>query len=455
MNDEHSSTDPVPDSLDELSIRWRQETEKYVAAANDFLEREREFGWSEELSQKWPEETREPLVEAVLKAIRHANETGEIEGLSDRFPRAHSPFIEMLDANGQSLPVVFLLDDGRIVLQVGSSESWSAQFVLLDETNGSNLSEDLLAIGRSPNRKFFALATRNGVDVHRGWDGPVVTNLQWPDGTEGTPEGFVVKPLEAPPTPERLIPFDSGDKALLVSPDGVFVLTEHGAIRLLPTQEDLQEHFQWSLDQDPDSELGYYADMAHGAISPDGNWIAAGHQDSQHHIFSAKTFDQVGVIGTASEYPHHAVFSADSSLVAFNSCHFYSGTTVGIPTALLPNLSIERPDNDARVVKFDENARVYASVVRNEELIIGDASGYLSAFDLRGKSRWTHFIGSTIEDIDISSDGKRLVVTTYAGFVSILDLDTGVKDPFVIGNSTHKERRRWLFWKKEARPLIW
>jgi hypothetical protein len=42
-------------------------------------------------------------------------------------------------------------------------------------------------------------------------------------------------------------------------------------------------------------------------------------------------------------------------------------------------------------------------------------------------------IGSSVGDIDVSRDGDRLVVTTYAGFLSVIELDTGEADPFVIG----------------------
>ena len=92
---------------------------------------------------------------------------------------------------------------------------------------------------------------------------------------------------------------------------------------------------------------------------------------------------------------------------------------------------------------------------KEDEFIIGNASGYLRAFDLKGNFRWQHFIGSSVGDIDVSRDGNRLVVTTYAGLLSVIDLDTGEADPFVIGTATHRERRRWLFWKKEPKPLIW
>jgi hypothetical protein len=58
-----------------------------------------------------------------------------------------------------------------------------------------------------------------------------------------------------------------------------------------------------------------------------------------------------------------------------------------------------------------------------------------------------------VNAIDVRRDGARLVVTTFAGFLCLIDLDTGSADPFTIGTATHRERRRWLFWKNEPTPL--
>lgn len=155
------------------------------------------------------------------------------------------------------------------------------------------------------------------------------------------------------------------------------------------------------------------------------------------------------------DYPHYAICSSDGSVLAFNSCHFYSGVTIGVPTNLIRGLKTKQYKPDRRLVELENGSRVYAGVCRGDEFIIGNASGYLRAFDLTGKLRWQHFIGSSVGDIDISRDGNKLVVTTYAGFLSLIDLDTGEADPFAIGTSTNRERRRWLFWKHEKTPLIW
>jgi hypothetical protein len=408
------------------------------------------------------------MAEAVLAAVRRANQTGNVDELRERFPPAHSPFVEMLEKNGQSLPVVMLLDDGRIILRVGATDA-EGHVVVIHGQAVKDLSPEVISVGRSANRRFFAVARRSGVTIHQGWDGPVVQELKWPKGNEGVPRSCKVRLIQGSPSVTKLTPFDTGDKALLVSANGIFILTPAGPVRLLPNEEQVQEFLDWLQTEYPGKpllqEVQNYLDksMEHGAISPGGKWIAAGDQVGPHYLYDANSFKIVGEIGAFSEYPHYAFFSADGKMVALNSCQLYNGTTIVVPTDLLPGLKTDsyvRDEElnkilDKRLIRLEDVSRVYAAVARNDEFIIGNAYGYLRAVDLHGKFRWQHFLGSTIGGMDISRDGKRLVVTSYAGFVSLIELDTGEADPFTIGTSTHRERRRWLFWKNEKNPLVW
>jgi hypothetical protein len=171
-------------------------------------------------------------------------------------------------------------------------------------------SPDIITVGRCPNRRYFAIAKTSGVTIQDGWHGPVTAELKWPTGQEGVPDGFDVEPIEGTPTVTGLIPFPQGDRALLMSPEGVFVLAAQRAVRLLPTAKQLREDFNSSKEDDPDDPLSYTLSMEHGAISPDGSLIATGHQDSLHLVFDANTFKVAGEIGTQSEYPHYACVSA-------------------------------------------------------------------------------------------------------------------------------------------------
>jgi hypothetical protein len=125
---------------------------------------------------------------------------------------------------------------------------------------------------------------------------------------------------------------------------------------------------------------------------------------------------------------------------------------LGVPTTGLLNRA------DAGAIKpfqLQDGARVYAATARDDEFIVGDAGGYIRAFDTTGMYRWQQFVGSSVGDIDLSADGRRLAVSTYAGFLSIFHLDAGRQHPHRIGNGNHLEERRWIFWRDERTPLIW
>ena len=366
------------------------------------------------------------------------------------WPPAHSPLITWLEEHGQSIPLVRFLDDGSLVARIGAHYDKDAKTVHI---RGDTVLE-LPAIGpfgRSPNRRYFAFAHESGIEIRDGWSGERTAFCPWPRGTEDVPDGFEVSPFAKHPTPTRLVPFPDGDRVLLASSDGIFVLAPNSVRRLLPTREQLRGQFLWLRENHPADPLACSIDMEHGVVSNDGTLIAIGEQSSSHLVFDSDV-RLVLEVPPASEYPHHAVFSADDAVLALNSCHFYNGTTVGVATTALRNRA-----SMAAVAPFqlEDGARVYAAAARNDEFIVGDARGYVRAFDTAGMYRWQQFIGSSIGDIDLSVDGRRLAVSTYAGFLSIFHLDVGRQHAYQIGNGNHLEERRWVFWKGERAPLIW
>lgn len=461
-------------SIDAVSERWCEEGYEYVAGINEYVRKGMTLGWDK--VGEPPEDTRSGLAEQVIEFVRQANETGDIKNLRQKFPPDHAPLLDLIEENGQHISPIVLLDDGRILIRVHASYQESKVYII----DGLNIEplDNIISVGQSPNRKYFAVAKELGVEIYEGWEGRQVAWLNWPTGLEGVPSGFNVEPLKGIPTITHLSPFPDGTRVLLVSSEGIFVLSPDNSIRLHPSTKYIREYFtrrrrrnltsfvpkrferffsryiEWSCRKQPIDPLNLNIDMEHGTISPDGKFIAVGSQDSNHLIFN-ENYELVGDVGPMSSYPHYTVFSEDSEFLACNSCHFYNGITIGVPLSLLPGLKTEPYELDNRLVELDDYARVYAAVSRQDEFIFGDAYGYLRAVDKSGNFRWQHFIGSSIGDMDISRDGKTLIASTYAGFLSIIKLDTGKADPYTIGTATHQEIRRWLFWKKEKKPLVW
>jgi len=435
---------------EELSSRWRQEGREFAQAVNRYVHIVLTEGW-EVAGELAATDSRGDMAEEVLSVVRAANEHGELDKLRTYFPPAWDPLVERIKAQGQAISSALLLDGNRYVIRAGAPYEAGKVYLLLGER--IEPVPDVITFGRSPDRRYIAKAYETGVDIHTRWDGPEHVTLPWPTGREGVLGEYDASSLEGTPSITQISPFPDGKRALLVSPDSIFVLAESGAKHIHPDRDAIVEYIEWLREEYPDDEPLFDIDMEHGAISPDGQLIAVGDQSSKHRVLNSG-FEEVASVGHLSEYPHYAVFSANGQHVALNSCHFYNGCTIGVHISELDGLNSEPYEIEPPIVLLDDDARVYAATAREDEFIVGDAYGYVRAFSVTGEKRWQHFVGSTISSIDISADGRVLLVGTYAGMVHLIDLDTPEADPYQIGTATHRELRRWIFWRGE-RPVIW
>ncbi len=433
--------------------QWHKQVLAYAAAINAYV--------ANGLAKGWKKAGKEPavpdytaLLPQALAAVREANRTGRIEEMRALWPPAHEALAPLLEKNGQAISALAILADGSILARIGAAyEAGRVVRIIGDAV------EDVPGVstfGLGPDRRKIAWATDAGVRVTDGWQGRTLSVCPWPRGDEDLPPAPAALETKPATKPERLVPFPDSDRVLLIGTDGIFVLAPDGARRLLPTHEQIIDHWNWILNEHPTDLPLSVAGLAmpHGAVSPDGALIAVGCQDSHHLVFD-RNLRRIASIGPHGEYPHYALFSPDGRTVAFNACHFYNGATIAVPVDLLPGHDSDFYAEVDGITVIEPGARVYAGVARGDAFILGDANGYVRAVSRAGDTLWQHFIGSTISAMDMSPDGKTLVVGTYAGFVSIIDLDAGRKQPYQIGTGDHMEQRRWLFWKTEERPLAW
>ncbi|UCJ14959.1 PQQ-like beta-propeller repeat protein [Pseudomonas sp. MM211] len=430
--------------------QWQAAVLDYARQVNRYVEQGLSQGWD---GLKEPQlVATEHLLPALLEALQAANETNADDASHANFrtdwPPAHLPLVPLLDEQAQAISALALLEDGSLLARVGSAYERGR----LVHIHG-NQWHDVIGIdffGRCPARRYFAFSKASGISVHDGWAGPQVAQFAWPTGLEGLPEDAGLEALEHPPTPTALIPFPDGQRVLLVSSDGIFVLAKDGTTRLLPRPADICDDLHKGTPAD-DIVLGL--SMEHGAVSADGRWIAVGEQCGSHLVFDS-ALQLVAEVGPAGEYPHFALFNGRSDRLILNACHFYNGATLSVAVADLPGMQTDFYSDDERTPVVQDGARVYAGVSRGDTFIVGDAYGYLRAFDEQGSERWQHYIGSTICAMDLSADGNTLAVSSYAGFVCLIDLDAG-RPAWQIGTGEHQERQRWLFWKGQSKPLLW
>ena len=430
----------------ELSNAWRAGGRLYADAVNDFVVRGMRDGWSEKEPEFPDQQT--PLADAVLQVVREANRSGHAGTLRERFPPAILPFASRLKSEGRALDPALWIDDEHIALRIGAP--YEAGPVVIADAHGISECPGLLGFGRSHDGTFYAWAKDTGIEIRRGWNGDIVTTLPWPSRFENIPASRQKPGTPTPLTITKLSVFPDGQRVLLTSPRGIFILTSDRAVQLLPRADEYRKYVD-----DFENAEKFELSMEHAALSPDGTLILAGHQSSAHLVFDARG-KQIATLDPRSEYPHHAWFSADGRIAGFNSCHLYNGESFGIAIADLQGASHIAYDHP-KARTLQEGARVYTAVARDDEFIIGDAHGYLRAFDSQGNFRWQYFIGGTLCSLDLSRDGRKLAVSSYAGILCILDLESPERDPYAIGTGSRHpvELWRWLFWKSEERPLRW
>ncbi|NIF28447.1 hypothetical protein F3J44_18945 [Pantoea sp. Tr-811] len=430
--------------------QWQQAVTAYAQAINRYVAHGQAQGWDD------LEEPQHPPTEHLLGAWQSALEAINRPGVDDAqrqafrqaWPPAHLPLVPLLDNHGQGIASLLLLDDGSLLARIGMPYE-KGQVVRIGQ-QGVTPVIGIEHFGRCPQRRYFALANAEGVRVTDGWGGPQVARLHWPSGLEGLPKGYPFEPFDLPPTPTALVPFPDGQRVLLVSDQGIFLLAAEGATRLLPRQAQVLEALAEGTDPD-DIALGL--SMEHGAVSPDGRLIVLGEQSSRHLVLNEQ-LELIAEIGPGSEYPHFALFNTTGEQLIVNACHFYNGGTLGVRVADLPGLDTDYYSEDPRTPLLEDGARVYAGVAVAGGYIVGDAYGYLRAFGEDGEVRWQHFLGSTISAMDISADGHTLVAASHAGFISVIALEAG-RPQWQIGTGDHCEVRRWLFWKGWDKALLW
>lgn len=406
-----------------LSSKWRKKSEAYVAAVNRFVANGLAKGW--EKAGKPPKDNRGDLADSVLAVVKEANRAGEWRGLREHFPPAHEPFVDKLEKLAIGIEDVLWIDDEHVVARVGPP--WAFEAVVEFGIDGSYTATDALAVGRSPDRRWYAIARERQIEVRDGYRGAARAKLRLPK-------------FDAPLIAVQ--PFPNGNEVLVTRDDGVFVLSNKG-LRGFPLRDDDAEG--------DDDETPSFA-MIHSAMSPDGKLVAVGHQDSPHLVFTrgGRRIARFGPIH--SSYPHHAAFSPDGAYAIFNSCHFYNGATVIVSVPALAGLDVEPYEEDRSLRMLEDSSRVYASSFIGGAFVLGDAYGYLRACSPKGKPKWQLFCGSSIGGIDVSPDGRKLAVATAAGYLQLYDLDVKDPDRFQIGTGRHRERLRFVRWR--GHPML-
>jgi len=403
-----------------IKDEWNKLGSEYAKGVNEMVEFGEKNGW-ENWKGKEPEDKREHLADEIFNLLKKANEDNTVEQFRNDYPPSHSPIIKFLEKKGQSIEQLQFIDGQKILFLTGTSYQ-KRQAYILDNENTLKLDSTINAIGKSKKNNVFAISAENKITTTQGWEGNIISTFELKE-TKGL--GIT-----------ELIPFNDGLKVLLITSEGIFLITKETEKMIHPVPD---------LD---DEEWDSYIDMENATLSNDNQFIVVGDQCSEHRILDANGY-QIGGIGQQSEYPHYCLFSKDDSQLITNSCHFYNGITIGVSSEKLNGINIPEYEESPLYKIIDEGMRVYCGTVSSDLYVLGDAHGYIRAIDRNGKCIWRHFLGSTISGITLSDDEKTLWIGSYSGMLHKLQLGKGFRDNHTIGNGNHYEDFRLILWKEE------
>ncbi|MBV8328031.1 hypothetical protein [Chryseobacterium sp.] len=408
----------------DIQKEWFSKGERYATEINEMVEFGEKNGW-ENWKGKEPEDSRANLAGQVFEMLKEANRNNDIENFRKNFPPAYTPIIPLLNAQSQSIEHLQFISDQKIVFLTGTSYE-KRQAYLLDHGQITRLNENIHAIGKSKKGNIFAIARGQHISVYKDWDGELINQFE----LDENPDFGITE----------ITPFNDGSKVLIVSSEGIFLISGKEKKLIHPVNED------------NDDEWTSQIDMENAALSNDNSYIAVGDQGYDHRILDAEG-NPIGAIGPQSSYPHFCLFSKDDSQLITNSCHFYNGITIGINSDQYTGADIEAYTESDDFTLIDEEMRVYAGVAVKDYYILGDAYGYIKAFDKNGNRLWRYFLGSTISGMTISDDEETLWVGAHSGILHQLKLEKEQRDSHTIGNGNLYEDFRLLIWKNE--PQIW
>ncbi|MGG5210863.1 hypothetical protein ACQWU4_18235 [Chryseobacterium sp. MIQD13] len=409
-----------------IQEEWFSKGEQYATEINEMVDFGEKNGW-ENWKGKEPEDKRANLAESIFKLLKAANQNGDTENFRIFFPPAHTPIIPLLENKSQSIEHLHFISGQKIVFLTGTSYE-TRQAYLLDHDQVTKLDENIRAIGKSKQNDVFAIATDTKISFYKGWNGPLINEFQLDQAAN-----FGIT---------ELIPFNDGSKVLMVTSDGIYLISQKEEKLIHPINEDDEEDWTPNID------------MENAALSNDNSYIVVGDQSYDHRILDSEG-NTLGSIGAQSSYPHFCLFSKDDSQLITNSCHFYNGITIGINSDQYAGADIEAYTESDDYTIIDEEMRVYMGTATKNYYILGDAYGYIKAFDRNGKRLWRHFLGSTISGMALSDDEETLWVAAYSGILHKLKLGKGHRDTHTIGNGNHYEEFRLLIWKNESQIWKW
>ena len=463
-------------SIEKASERWISEGKKYKNAINDWLDII--YIDKQNPTEECPEETRKDMADYVLDTIVEFNKNKQYDELRLLFPPDNDP-INWEGITG-CVSQVNILPDNRLIVTI--NEWHQKRYMYSISGNDIQLIEgDLFMFGKSHDKKYFAKAYPDRIDVCEGWDGKIVSTFTPPKDygnkllTKNSKLKDGLSELDfSDMFIHNITVFPKGNKIGIASKVGIFVLEKE------------LSHFVKTEDIDKENEEEGFIlslDYPHIDVSPDEKYIAVGSYSSPHLVLenSDKGWVVIATVEPRSSYPNLAKFNYlipkddyenGGTQLLLCSCHFRQSASISLPIKrITKGFSASGYDADDTLNYIDDKKWIFAAGNYSWGWALGANDGYIWFKHIGGFQYGYLHVGGTVMDIDFSEDRKTMVVASYSGQVIVYDISEFFsnnttlfrnsknkqekrRDIYAITNTAYKDVKRYLF-LKDYEPMIW
>ena len=387
------------------------------------------------------------LAEAVLEEVRRLNREGRWRQARAQFDPAHEPFIPSLESRGRNLPCAIIVGPDTFLVRLGTAYE-GGDMLRIDGDTVRPL-PGLLAAAISADRSVLLIATACGLEIRPELHRAAISRLPWPGAWRDRVDHLAIS------NDGRTIAIADDELGVWVGRVGG---PDEGWTNVHPDAQMIADEEA----EYPGEEVSWNDSMTHCGLSADGRFVGYGSQCFGHYL---DRIDPAGVISRhafvdpASSYPHNACLSPDGRFVAFNSCHLYAGATLALPTDRIRDQKIAADSPLGRMI--NPYLRVYASTWLAEDAV-GEppggfalaGAGFMSGVTPDGKLLFEQEFGSSASALDYCPVSRRLLLSSYSGFLHVYDVGSVEAPDRVIGVDARRELYRWVLWKG-FEPFRW
>ena len=459
-------------TIEEASKIWNEKGDKYYNNINWWLSQY--YSKNHDVPEGTPEpiDNRFDMERVILEALETLNKDGQPQKVRELFTPSYEPISKFTWRNlGKNVTKVISLNEQKSIALIDGI------CYVLDGTTISKL-QDVIAVGSSKDKNFVAKAYTDRIEVTKGLDGGIINIFKYPKQfLPAVYEHFPNINTNVFNTPSNLDIIDikissDGEKGLLITKEGIYLLDQHDAKQIYPHSEkmkELLEHFSQCISGNiEDYNFNIGIEYPNADFSADDKYIVAGGKlpspilaGTSIYAIEGKTIilkkytEQKSLFGIVNEFhPNGKDMLHGTCLYATinsNWSNSMDNTTF--------RLGVEQIEDGE--LELDNFAGAYAQMVGmvhsvcplEDGFAIGNNKGYIWHYNGDSQLMGHTHIGGTIKSMDISPDKKYIVIGTNEGQVIRLKCITE-RGKGMITDMNVEDIQRYIFFRSYE-PMVW